>query len=208
MPEKDWTSIVNQMAQARAHYEARHLLENDSVHPMDLTPNQLLDQLNEPHRLVILVHKNSPTQFLAVWENNRRIYLNPKEAAGKERVQVSTGYQYHVTKCTIRGDCYDTESPMGAFVVRATYPYKDSTDYSSPSGIPIRMDWAINVVGGYYLHAPAANSDGSRPGTADLGSPASHGCIRVRLDNIHRLNQIVTAHRAEYGPDSAIVIIE
>ena len=81
---------------------------------------------------------------------------------------VSTGNANHPT-------------PTGSFAIRSKETMHWSTQYSA------WMPYAMRVVGGIFIHETPIGADGQRIGASEIGSPASHGCIRVPSGAAQRL---------------------
>jgi lipoprotein-anchoring transpeptidase ErfK/SrfK len=72
-------------------------------------------------------------------------------------------------------------TPTGTFSIRSKETMHWSTQYSA------WMPYAMRVVGGIFIHETPIGADGGRIGASEIGSPASHGCIRVPSGAAHRL---------------------
>jgi lipoprotein-anchoring transpeptidase ErfK/SrfK len=65
------------------------------------------------------------------------------------------------------------ETPTGRYRVQTKEENHWSRSYH------VWMPWAMQVVGGIFIHELPVTTDGRRLGTNSLGRPVSHGCIRV-----------------------------
>jgi lipoprotein-anchoring transpeptidase ErfK/SrfK len=55
------------------------------------------------------------------------------------------------------------------------------------------MPYAMRIVGGVFIHEVAISPDGRRLGSSSIGSPASHGCIRVPVGtaaNVYHMSHV------------------
>jgi lipoprotein-anchoring transpeptidase ErfK/SrfK len=73
------------------------------------------------------------------------------------------------------------ETPTGTFSIQS----KERMHWSRQFGV--WMPFAMQVVGGIYIHELPLTEDGRRIGTRSLGTPASHGCIRVGVGDAEAL---------------------
>lgn len=90
---------------------------------------------------------------------------------------VSTGTKGHGTPN------FDTH-PNGRIYDRYTSTKYPGGDYKGLGNMP----YAIFIQGGFAVHGT------SKSNWPKLGSPASHGCIRVHPDYAFKLNRLVRAH--------------
>jgi lipoprotein-anchoring transpeptidase ErfK/SrfK len=98
---------------------------------------------------------------------------------------VSTGTE--ARKCPPNGGCYRATTPVGDFTPQRMYERYTSKKWNA------RMDYAIFIVGGIALHMTDH--------VEQLGTRASGGCIRQRVDNAQRLFQLVR----KYGMANTLV---
>jgi lipoprotein-anchoring transpeptidase ErfK/SrfK len=76
------------------------------------------------------------------------------------------------------------DTPTGAW-----NPTRLSIDHKSKTYDNAPMPFAVFFTGGYAVHATEA--------VAKLGAPASHGCVRLALENAARFFELVKTHGAE-----------
>lgn len=98
------------------------------------------------------------SQRLIAWQGGRAVLST----------HVSTGAPGHVT-------------PSGRFSILSKERMHWSNQYH------VYMPYAMRVVGGIFIHELPITRDGRRIGSAAIGSPASHGCIRVPTGTAARL---------------------
>lgn len=73
------------------------------------------------------------------------------------------------------------ETPRGQFSILS----KERRHWSTIYGV--WMPYAMRVVGGIFIHELPVRTSGEQYGAAQLGSPASGGCIRVGVGSAQRL---------------------
>ncbi len=106
-----------------------------------------------------LIEVSIATQRLTMWENGKQI----------RNFLISTGRAGFAT-------------PIGRFAVRAKYKKAWSRKWK------VWMPYTLNFYQNYNLHElPHARGSRKRIGGDELGRPASHGCIRIGLDDAPRL---------------------
>lgn len=86
-----------------------------------------------------------------------------------------------VMQTTVSTGARGTETPTGRFAIRS----KERRHWSNR--FDVWMPYAMRVVGGIYIHEVPLSAGGRRIGAASLGSPVSHGCIRVGVGAAERL---------------------
>ena len=102
----------------------------------------------------------------------------------EQRVYVGewTGSAYkgpiHTFKCATGKK--ETPTPIGTYQAGGKtgnkwYYFKDFGCYAM---------WAYQIVGGILFHSNTVSSTNQRPSNGGLGHRASHGCIRMRIDDV------------------------
>lgn len=74
-----------------------------------------------------------------------------------------------------------TETPTGRYKIRSKEQRHWSTKFH------VWMPYAMQVVGGIFIHELPFTRDGQRIGVRSLGSAVSHGCIRVGIGDAEAL---------------------
>lgn len=113
----------------------------------------------------------------------------PSQVRGPKQIEISLAEQrlraYEgqrlVLDTAISSGSASYPTPTGAFSIRSKEAMHWSTQYSA------WMPYAMRVVGGIFIHETPIGVDGQRIGASDIGSPASHGCIRVPSGAAQRL---------------------
>lgn len=72
-------------------------------------------------------------------------------------------------------------TPTGTYSIKSKEAMHWSTQYG------VWMPNAMRVVNGIFIHEMPVTTDGRRIGDSEIGSPASHGCIRVPSGTASRL---------------------
>jgi lipoprotein-anchoring transpeptidase ErfK/SrfK len=105
----------------------------------------------------------------------------PVERSGAKQIEISLSEQrlrafeggQLVLDTSVSTGNASHPTPAGSFSVLS----KEQMHWSSQYGA--WMPYAMRVVGGAYMHETPIGADGRRIGASEIGSPASHGCIRV-----------------------------
>ena len=105
----------------------------------------------------------------------------PEQIGGAKQIEISLAEQrlraYEgariVLDTAISSGSASYPTPTGSFSIRSKETMHWSSQYSA------WMPYAMRVVGGIFIHETPIGADGQRIGAAEIGSPASHGCIRV-----------------------------
>ncbi len=113
----------------------------------------------------------------------------PDQSGGPKQIEISLSEQRLrafegqrlVLDTAISSGSASYPTPTGAFSVRSKETMHWSTQYSA------WMPYAMRVVGGIFIHETPIGADGQRIGASEIGSPASHGCIRVPSGSAQRL---------------------
>jgi len=105
----------------------------------------------------------------------------PEQIGGPKQIEISLSEQrlraYEgqrlVLDTAISSGSASYPTPTGAFSIRSKETMHWSTQY------PSWMPYAMRVVNGIFIHEIPIGEDGQRIGASEIGTPASHGCIRV-----------------------------
>ena len=88
-------------------------------------------------------------------------------------------YKGPIHKFTVATGKKDTPTPLGTYQAGGKtgnewYYFKDFGCWAK---------WAYNIVGGILFHSNTVSSKGQKPHNGGLGHRASHGCIRMRVED-------------------------
>ena len=90
-----------------------------------------------------------------------------------------SSYEGPIKKFPCASGKVDTPTPLGTYQAGGKtgnewYYFKEFKCYAK---------WAYHIVGGVLFHSNTVNKIGDHPGNGGLGHRASHGCIRLRLED-------------------------
>ena len=90
-----------------------------------------------------------------------------------------SSYEGPIKKFPCASGKVDTPTPLGTYQAGGKtgnewYYFKEFKCYAK---------WAYHIVGGVLFHSNTVNSIGGHPSNGGLGHRASHGCIRLRLED-------------------------
>jgi lipoprotein-anchoring transpeptidase ErfK/SrfK len=110
-------------------------------------------------------------------------------SGGAKRIEISTAEQrlraYEgdtlVLDTPVSTGTAATPTPRGVFAVQSKEDPHWSNQFS------VWMPKAMRVIGGVYIHEVPLTTDGRRIGVSEVGTPASHGCVRVPVGAAGRL---------------------
>lgn len=128
------------------------------------------------------------SEVLVLIDKSMRTDKNPSGQTAKVFVDGNFVTEYDVStgteevKETTSGRRYVATTPVGVF--RPTRAYKD---YMSRTFLSAPMTWAVFFNNGIAVHAT------TRSQYDRLGSRASGGCVRMRLEEAEEVNQIIVA---------------
>jgi hypothetical protein len=113
----------------------------------------------------------------------------PEQIGGAKQIEISLAEQrlraYEgqrlVLDTAISSGSASYPTPTGSYSIRSKEAMHWSTQYS------VWMPHAMRVVGGIFIHELPIGADGQRIGASEIGSPTSHGCIRVPSGAAQRL---------------------
>ncbi len=162
----------------------------DELNPYDENIEQTLRELDKiyleemgelPFDINLFSSKNkcyraSCKVWVQVVKSTQKLYLYV-DGKHTDTWLVSTGTRSHGTPN------FDTH-PNGRIYDRYTSTKYPGGDYNGLGNMP----YAIFIHGGFAVHGTGKSN------WSKLGSPASHGCIRVHPDNAFKLNRLVRAH--------------
>jgi lipoprotein-anchoring transpeptidase ErfK/SrfK len=186
---------------ARAAAPSPDLLTAPLEHVDELSPAEILDGLPSDElpsveaasktavapRLVITVHKSiyaashgAQKQFLSVALDGKVIHNFPCSTAKERRVVSPSGRVYYA------------RTPSGTFPVT----HMDKNYYSRTW--KVRMPFAVFFHGGVAIHATSPSH------YAELGKPASGGCVRLGRTNAQTVYDLVT----QVGASRTRIVVE
>jgi len=161
--------------------------------PMDLSPvearlrSRVSKDVLKHFDLVLYVSKATPDK--GSWAQNMFVLAKTDTSIYELRHswKVSTGKEEPVKSPS--GRMLGTNTPEGMFKLDRYRAYEDYTSrqWKSPMPYAIFFDWQIEGrASGLAIHGSDAK------GEAELGTRASHGCIRMTTDNARTLFRLIT----------------
>lgn len=161
--------------------------------PMDLSPvearlrSRVSKDVLKHFDLVLYVSKATPDK--GSWAQNMFVLAKTDTSIYELRHnwKVSTGKEELVKSPS--GRMLGTNTPEGIFKLDRYRTYEDYTSrqWKSPMPYAIFFDWQIEGrASGLAIHGSDAK------GEAELGTRASHGCIRMATDNARTLFRLIT----------------